>query len=125
MRWLVSIRYNESMDKCNCDHPGIIRKMDKAPCPRECIIPMISVETKDGIKNLAACFVHVLSTNTTYYIDDRSRAIITWAGPVEYDDYDYENNPLNLRSQEVWDFNSKRIIRYNSRGEYLITQMEG
>lgn len=116
------VGYNENMNKCNCTHLGTIKKMDKAPCPHQCVIPMVSVETKDGIKNLAACFVHVLSNNTTYYIDERSRAIIVWAGPVEYDNYDYEANPLNLRSQEVWDFANSRIIRYNKNGLYLIFQ---
>lgn len=96
--------------------------MDKNKCPHECVIPMLSVENADGIKNLAACFVHVLSTNTTYYVDERSRAIVVWAGPVEYDNYDYEANPLNLRSQEVWDFVNSRIIRYNKTGQYLIFQ---
>lgn len=119
------------MKDCNCFDkeykgcfPGVIRKMDASPCPHRCIIPSLTVETADGIKNVAGCFVHVLATNTTYYIDDKSRITKIWAGPVEYDDYDYENNPLNLRSQEVWDFLNNRIIRYNKVGAYRLSTIE-
>ena len=115
-----TVEYNKSMNNCCKKFPGVIRKMDESKCPHTCVIPLVTVQTVDGIKNLAACFVHVLSTNTTYYIDECSRAITVWAGPVEYDDYDYEANPLNLRSQEVWDFKNSRIIRYNKTGQYLI-----
>ena len=65
-------------------------------CEAQAVIPSITVETVDGITNLANCFVHVSSTNTTYYVDDKHRVMITWAGPVEIDGYDVSNNPLNI-----------------------------
>lgn len=71
-------------------------------CEAQAVIPSITVETVDGITNLANCFVHVSSTNTTYYVDDKHRVMITWAGPVEIDGYDVNNNPLNLRSQTLY-----------------------
>lgn len=98
---------------------GILRKMSTAPCS-SAVIPVLTVETADGIKNVAGCFVHVMQSNTTYYIDDKSRIITVWAGPVEYGDYDYENNPYNLRSQQVWDFKNNRIIYYNKVGSYRL-----
>lgn len=93
----------------------------KAPkCPFIAAIPTLVVENAAGIKGLANCLVHVANINTTYYIDDKHRITTTWAGPVEADNYDYETNPLNLRSQEVWDFANSRIIRYNATGQYLV-----
>lgn len=84
------------------------------------VIPAITVEDVSGIKNIADCFVHVSNINTTFYIDDKHRMMITWAGPVEANDYDYENNPLNLRSQTVYDFENNRAIYYNKIGEYRV-----
>lgn len=110
------------MNTCDCNkkYPGKLVKMDESKCPHTCIIPVLTVENVSNIKNVAACFVHVLSNNTTYYVDDKHRIIITWAGPVEYDDYDYENNPLGLRSQQVWDFKNNRVIYYNKVGGYRL-----
>lgn len=84
------------------------------------VIPAITVEDVSGIKNIADCFVHVSNINTTFYIDDKHRMMITWAGPVEANGYDYENNPLNLRSQVVYDFENNRAIYYNKIGEYRV-----
>lgn len=94
--------------------------MQNAPCPHRCIIPSLTVETADGIKNVSGCYVHVLQSNTTYYIDDQHRIITVWAGPVEYEDYDYVNNPFNLRSQQVWDFLNNRIVYYDKVGRYRL-----
>ena len=82
------------------------------------VIPAITVDDISGIRNIADCFVHVANINTTFYIDDKHRMMITWAGPVEIDDYDYEANPLGLRSQKVYDFKNNRIIIFNKTGEY-------
>lgn len=125
--------YNQIMKCCNeyneynCEKLiGKLEKMSQSPCPHEAVIPVLTVETADGIKNVAGCFVHVMQNNTTYYIDDKSRIITVWAGPVEYDDYDYENNPFGLRSQQVWDFKNNRVIYYNKIGEYrLVALTEG
>lgn len=77
---------------------GCIRNKNPE-CPMNAVIPQVTVETIDGISNLRDCFVHVTSINTTFYVDDKGRIMVTWAGPVEMDGYDIEGNPLNLRSQ--------------------------
>jgi hypothetical protein len=87
------------------------------------VIPTVVVETTDGLKELADCFVHVANINTTFYIDDKHRSIITWAGPVEVNDYDYEANPLKLRSQTVYDFQNNRAIVYNKTGAYRLIEL--
>lgn len=89
------------------------------------VIPAVTVDTVDGITNLANCFVHVASINTTYYIDDKHRPMITWAGPLEVDNYDYATNPLGLRSQTVYDFTNNRAIVFNKRGEYRLIDLRG
>lgn len=100
-------------------------RLDKtAPkCPFIAVIPTIVVDNKDGIIGLANCFVHVSNINTTFYIDDKHRTIITWAGPVEVNDYDYEENPLGLRGQTCYDFSNNRAIYYNKTGAYKIIEL--
>ena len=71
-------------------------------CLAKAVIPSITVETVDGLTNLANCFVHVTGINTTFYIDDKHRPMIIWAGPVEIDAYDIETNELGLRSQTCY-----------------------
>ena len=95
-------------DKCNYNNcclneykytmPTCIR--NKEPdCTAQAVIPAITVETADGLTNLANCFVHVTSNNTTYYVDDKHRPMMVWAGPVEVKDYNLNQNELGLRSQ--------------------------
>lgn len=103
---------------------GCIR--ERAPeCPMQAVIPSVVVDNISNLKNLADCFVHVTSLNTTFYIDDKHRMIVAWAGPVEVDNYDYENNPLGLRSQTVYDFANNRAIYYNKTGGYEIFSLGG
>ncbi len=104
--------------------PAKIRRGAVPECPITAVIPMLNVSTPENLKGLCNCFVHVDQNNTTYYIDDQHRMAITWAGPVEADDYDYANNPLGLRSQEVLDFKNGRMIKYNAIGEYMIFNKE-
>ena len=76
--------------------PACIR--NKQPdCTAQAVIPSITVETADGITNLANCFVHVTSNNTTYYIDDKHRPMFIWAGPVDVD------LPSDVSSQEEFE----------------------
>lgn len=77
-------------------------KVKVPECETAAVIPTITVETTEGITNLANVLVHVTSNNTTYYVDDKHRIIIVWAGPVEADNYDIETNPSNLRSQDCY-----------------------
>lgn len=105
-----------------CKHNGCIRPI-KPECPYEAVIPLVTVEDKSSLKNLADCFVHVTNINTTFYIDDKHRMTITWAGPIENEadpswtaeDWNEHvlNNPLGLRSQFAYfkGFNSD-IDRY-------------
>lgn len=62
--------------------PGCIRNR-QPDCMAKAVIPAVTVDNVDNIYNLADCFVHVASNNTTYYIDDKHRIMIVWAGPVE------------------------------------------
>lgn len=85
---------------CEYSHKakGCIRNKNPE-CPYNAVIASVTVETIDGISNLADCFVHVTSINTTFYIDDKHRIMTIWAGPVEVEDYDIQANELGLRSQ--------------------------
>lgn len=89
-------------------------------CKDMAVIPSVTVENTTGMKGLSNCFVHVISNNTTYYIDDKGRITIIWSGPVEVDNYDYATNPLKLRSQTVFDFLNNLAIYYNRIGEYRV-----
>lgn len=92
-------------DCCFEEYKGVMPaciKNKQPDCLAKAVIPSITVETADGITNLANCFVHVTSINTTLYVDDKHRPMITWVGPVEIDNYDIVNNPLNLRGQTCY-----------------------
>lgn len=86
-----------------CQHkmPACIKRKEP-DCLAKAVIPAVTVDSIDGILTLANCFVHVTSINTTFYIDDKHRPMITWAGPVEVENYDITANPLNLRSQTCY-----------------------
>lgn len=89
---------NCCLNEYNYKMPACIR--NKQPdCTAQAVIPAITVETVDGLTNLANCFVHVASINTTYYVDEKHRPMFIWAGPVEVKDYDLNKNELGLRSQ--------------------------
>lgn len=109
---------------CNCQEYGCpqaacIKEINPS-CPYKAVIPIVTVESVSNLDRLAACFVHVTDINTTFYIDDKHRMTITWAGAVEVDNYDYETNPLGLRSQTVYDFINNRAIYYNAQGKYRL-----
>lgn len=87
-------------------------------CPPQAIIPSLTVESVSNLKDLADCFVHVSDINTTFYIDDKHRIMTTWAGPVEYDNYDLAANSLGLRSQFLIDFANERGAYYDKTGNY-------
>lgn len=91
-------------------------KEQKPDCMAAAVIPSITVETADGITNLANCLVHVLSTNTTYYVDDKHRILITWAGPVDIPGYDMETNPDGYKNQIVTDTENQVAVIYDAHG---------
>ena len=105
--------------------PAHIKKWARPQCPVVAVIPLVEVATPENLKKLSNCFVHVLSTNTTYYIDNQHRFIQTWAGPVFADNYDYETNPLDLRGQFVPDMANGRLIIYNNTGEHFEIESGG
>lgn len=98
---------------------GAIRQCEPK-CPYTAVIPSMVVEHADSLKDLCDTFVHVSDINTTFYIDDKHRTIITWAGPVEYDNYDLATNSLGLRSQFLIDFANNRGAYYDKTGNYKI-----
>lgn len=88
---------------------GCIRNKNPE-CPYNCVIASVTVETTDGIKNLADCFVHVTSINTTFYIDDKHRIMTIWAGPVEVD------LPADIATQQEFD---DFVKSFALRGQFL------
>lgn len=94
---------------------GCIR--EKQPgCPMQAVIPSVTIESIEGIKKLADCLVHVSDINTTFYIDDKHRPIITWAGPIDIPGYDMESNPNNYRDQIVTDVANQEAVIYDKSG---------
>lgn len=109
---------------CSCQEYGpavcgVIRQR-QPECPYTAVIPSMVVEHADNLKDLCDTFVHVSDLNTTFYIDDKHRTIITWAGPVEYDNYDLAANSLGLRSQFLLDFANDRGAYYDKTGSYKV-----
>ena len=88
---------------------GCIRNKNPE-CPYNAVIASVTVETIDGISNLADCFVHVVNINTTFYIDDKHRPIIVWAGPVEVD------LPADIQTSEQWE---EFINSFDLKGQFL------
>lgn len=89
-------------------------------CESQAVIPSITVETVDGITNLANCLVHVMENNTTYYVDDKHRILITWAGPVNIPGYDMDGNPNNYKNQIVTDVEVETAVIYDNHGKGYI-----
>ena len=93
--------------------PACIRNQ-QPDCLAKAVIPSITVETVDGLTNLANCFVHVTSTNTTYYIDDKHRPMIIWAGPVEVE------LPSDISSQEEFE---EFIRSFDLKSQFLYVKI--
>ena len=110
-------------NKCNyndsCLHeycgamPACIRNK-KPDCMAKAVIPAVTVDTVDGLTNTANCFVHVTSTNTTYYVDDKHRPMIIWAGPVE------TTVPEDVQTQEQFE---EFIKSFGLRSQYLYVKV--
>lgn len=102
---------------CGAIRPG------EPKCPYQAVIPSLTVESVSNLKDLADCFVHVSDINTTFYIDDKHRIMTTWAGLVSVEDYDFEANPLNLRSQIAYDAKNNTAAIYDKQGANFIFQI--
>lgn len=99
---------------CGCKL-GRIKEVEPT-CDSTAVIPSITVESVEGITNLANCLVHVTNTNTTYYVDDKHRIMITWAGPVNIPGYDMEGNPNHYKDQIVTDTEAGIAVIYDKNG---------
>lgn len=95
--------------------PACIRNQ-QPDCTAQAVIPSITVDSVEGITNLANCLVHVSDINTTFYIDDKHRVMITWAGPVNIPGYDMENNPEGFKDQIVLDTEKELGVIYDKNG---------
>lgn len=111
----------------HCPVPACI-KHRKPDCLAKAVIPAVTVDSADGITNLANCFVHVTNNNTTYYIDDKHRPMLVWAGTVEVENYDIETNELKLRSQVCYnvdtDSGTGTLVYFDKRGVGHVIQEE-
>ena len=79
-------------------------------CTAQAVIPAVTIETVDGITNYSNAFVHVTSTNTTYYVDDKHTPIIVWAGNIEV------NLPSTADTPEEFE---AFVKSFNLRSQYL------
>ena len=84
-------------------------------CESQAVIPSITVDTVAGLTNLANCFVHVTSINTTFYVDDKHRPMITWAGDVEVD------LPANVQAGDDW---NAYINSFKLRSQHLLVRFK-
>ena len=100
---------------CGCKL-GRIKEIEPT-CDSTAVIPSITVESVEGITNLANCLVHVNDINTTFYVDDKHRVMITWAGPVDIPGYDMGNNPNGYRDQIVTDIEKGIAVIYDRHGK--------
>ena len=100
---------------CGCKL-GRIKEIEPT-CDSTAVIPSITVESVEGITNLANCLVHVNDINTTFYVDDKHRVMITWAGPVDIPGYDMKNNPNGYRDQIVTDIEKGIAVIYDKHGK--------
>lgn len=97
------------VSECNGCTLGRIKR-DADRCKTCAVIPTITVDTVDGITNLANCFVHVTSINTTFYIDDKHRPMIIWAGNVEV------NLPETVQTDAQW---QEFLHSFNLKSQFL------
>lgn len=103
-------KYNDCcLNEYNYTMPACIR--NKQPdCMAKAVIPSVTVDTTEGLTNLANCFVHVTSINTTFYIDDKHRPMMVWAGDVEV------NLPASVVTDAQWE---EFLHSFNLKGQFL------
>lgn len=103
--------------------PACIKKWAKPQCPAKAVIPLIEVNEDYDLQKYPNHFVHVATTNRTYYVDSAGRFIITWQGDIFSNGYDAQENPLRARRQTVYDFANNKAYVYNETGEYRIINL--
>lgn len=92
-------------------------------CPPN-MVEVTSTQTVAGIKAITNSFVYVTDINTVFFVDNQHRVTQICAFPVFQDNYDYQNNPLNLREQICYDFENNRAIIYNAQAKYRIINLQ-
>lgn len=92
-------------------------------CPPN-MAEVTSVQTVAGIKALKNTFVYVTDINTVFFVDNQRNITQICAFPIFQDNYDYQNNPLGLRTQIVYDFENNRAIIYDGTGNYRLMTLQ-
>lgn len=85
-------------------------------CPAVAVIPSMTLDTTEGLKQLSNTVVHVISNNTTYYVDDKHRITEICSEPVSRDNYDFANNPEKFAGQIVFDYANNIAFYYDNSG---------
>lgn len=92
-------------------------------CPQN-VAEVNSVDNVAGIKAYKNSFVYVTNINTVFFIDNQRRITTICAMPLYKNNYDYQNNPLGLRSQTVYDFDNNLMIIYGPDASYRLIEMK-
>lgn len=100
---------------CGKKAPVCFQKRDPF-CPAMAIIPTKIVDTMAEVKGLVNCVVKVIENNNVYYIDDKHRISLVSSNPTEHNNYDFVNNPLDLRAQLVFDYAGAKVAYYDAAG---------
>lgn len=85
---------------------------------------VIVTQNTEGVKGLANAFVHVIGTNSTYFINGCHEITEISQGLVFEDGYDADANKLGIRKGYVADFENNKLYLYNARGEYRTIKLE-
>lgn len=92
-------------------------------CPPN-VAEVNTVETVSGIKAYKNSFVYVTNINTVFFVDNQRRITTICAMPIYRNNYDYQTNPLGLRSQTVYDFKNNLMIIYAADASYRLIDMK-
>lgn len=96
------------MNNCNCN--GIPKAL--------------TVQTPEGLKSLANVMVHVISNNTTYFVNSCHEITIIFSGPVYVENYDAATNPLGLANQVCYDFTANVAYVFSAPNEYRVFNLK-
>lgn len=91
-------------------------------CPAVAVIPSMTLETADGLKQLSNTVVRVLSNNTLYYVDDKHRITEIGSYPVTRDNYDFDTNPEGFANKFVLDYANNIFAFYDTAGQIFYIQ---
>lgn len=94
------------MNNCDC-------KCDSCKCQPK----FVAIQTADSLERFANCYVRVISTNTTYFVDSCHEIFVVSAGPVFVSNYDAKTNKLGLANQVCYDFANNIAYAFDSLGQ--------